>query len=53
MSFRDRVWGKLRQTNLVYFHSTLLISSTYVLAHCQMLIDSLRLNYVELPKNSM
>ena len=41
MSFRD--WGKLRQTNLVYFHSTLLIPSTYALGHCQMLTYPLHL----------
>ena len=46
MSFRDREWGKLRQTNLVYFHSTLLIPSTYALGYCQMLIDPLHLTYV-------
>ena len=44
MYFRD--WGKLRQTNLVYFHSTLLIPSTYTLGHCQMVIDPLHLTYV-------
>ena len=32
-----------RQTNLVYFHRILLISSTYALGHCEMLIDSLHL----------
>ena len=46
-------WGKLRQINLVYFHRTLLISSTYALGHCEMLVDSLHLTYAELPKNSM
>ena len=44
MSFRH--WGTLRQTNLVYFHSILLIPSTYALGHCQMLIDPLHLTYV-------
>ena len=32
-----------RQTNLVYFHRILLVSSTYALGHCEMLLDSLHL----------